>query len=308
MSVPRQRVSGIYVIQQVGTDRFYIGSSRDVVVRWKEHRVKLTAGNHHSPFLQACWKKHGPLAFTFDLLEECSLDELIAKEQEYLDAFAPSFNVCDKAGRPPGWDKWSEASKQRFRLKRKELAALITHCPAGHQYDEANTHLNKRNKRICRPCAAVRMSATYATETAEQTEARRQRMKAYYDGTREERQAKMREYAAGRKEEKRAYDQSRAELKAERDRARRVQETPEQRAHRLELKTSDYQKHHAQRLAAMHANYRKNHPEPQPATACKNGHAYADDSFRMWRGKKLCKVCRAQTKRAYRERVKVSAV
>lgn len=27
-----------------------------------------------------------------------------------------------------------------------------THCPAGHEYDEANTRITKLNKRVCRQC------------------------------------------------------------------------------------------------------------------------------------------------------------
>lgn len=285
---------GVYAIEQVGTDRIYIGSSGNIENRWYQHRLALRRQKHHSPFLQRAWDKYGADAFRFVVLDECPETEILELEQEYLDVLLPVFNVCPVTG------------PYAIRAMSRARAAQITECPKGHPYDFRNTAFDRKGSRYCRACAAGRTNAIYASETPEQREVRRQRSKAYYEATHEERQAKMREYAATRKEEKRAYDQSRAELKAERDRTRRANETLEQRANRLTAKTVDYQKHHAQRLAAMHANYRKNHPEPQPATACKNGHAYTDDSFRMWRGKKLCKVCRAQTKRAYRERVKVS--
>lgn len=89
---------GIYVIEQSGTGRFYIGSSAAIRQRWYQHRKLLDAGKHHAPFLQNAWTKHGPDAFAFSVLEECDRAELLAREQEYLTAFRPVFNVCEKAG------------------------------------------------------------------------------------------------------------------------------------------------------------------------------------------------------------------
>lgn len=42
--------------------------------------------------------------------------------------------------------------------------ALITHCPAGHPYDDANTYLAERptgSARHCRTCLAIRKRARY---------------------------------------------------------------------------------------------------------------------------------------------------
>lgn len=35
----------------------------------------------------------------------------------------------------------------------------ITHCPAGHPYDEANTYLNRAGSRVCRECGRRRNRA-----------------------------------------------------------------------------------------------------------------------------------------------------
>jgi hypothetical protein len=45
-------------------------------------------------------------------------------------------------------------------LSPSALRAKITHCPAGHEYNEANTRRSKRNERFCRACgrAAARRS------------------------------------------------------------------------------------------------------------------------------------------------------
>ena len=45
--------------------------------------------------------------------------------------------------------------------------AIKSHCPAGHAYDEANTHIDQRNgrtARYCRTCARLRARASRATK------------------------------------------------------------------------------------------------------------------------------------------------
>lgn len=71
-----------------------------------------------------------------------------------------------------------------FENMQNSRASLTTHCPAGHPYDERNTHVNKKGHRICRECARLRMVAKLAVETPEQREQRIARCKAYYLRTR----------------------------------------------------------------------------------------------------------------------------
>lgn len=89
-------------------------------------------------------------------------------------------------------------------------AALITHCPKGHHYDETNTYRNKKGKRICKKCNAEKVSAIYASETPEQREKRRQRAKLYA-ASNEAQKIKRQEYAASHKDQKREYDRLRRE-------------------------------------------------------------------------------------------------
>lgn len=82
-------ITGIYCIYSKYFTT-YIGQSRNVGARLKEHFKELTKGKHHNSGLQREWKALGESQFTFYLIERCSYEELddleafyIAKYQTY---------------------------------------------------------------------------------------------------------------------------------------------------------------------------------------------------------------------------------
>jgi len=76
---------GIYAIVQRGTGRLYIGCSVNIERRWRRHREDLRAGTHHSRTLQRAWKKHGPGAFDWVVVEIVrDVTLLRAREREWL--------------------------------------------------------------------------------------------------------------------------------------------------------------------------------------------------------------------------------
>lgn len=78
--------SGIYAIRCVPTGRLYVGSSIDIKDRWRWHRRDLKAGRHQNAKLQNAWRKHGAEAFVFEILELVPIDDLIAREQHFIDS------------------------------------------------------------------------------------------------------------------------------------------------------------------------------------------------------------------------------
>lgn len=90
--------SGIYVIRQIATRNAYIGSSSKLSTRFGQHKSLLRAGKHHSPYLQNAWNKYGEGAFVFEILEECPKENLIEREQYYIDLLGGVFNVGKVAG------------------------------------------------------------------------------------------------------------------------------------------------------------------------------------------------------------------
>lgn len=78
---------GIYCIEHVASGRSYIGSTRSLRKRLREHRLSLRKGKHFAPYLQRAFNKYGEDAFAFRALETCLDDPLmlIAREQVWMD-------------------------------------------------------------------------------------------------------------------------------------------------------------------------------------------------------------------------------
>jgi len=180
----------VYQIQCKPTGKVYVGSSYRVFTRWYAHRRDFRSGTHANRFLQRAWAKYGEAAFDFSVLEECSRDEVLTREQFYIDTLKPQFNISKIAGTPP-----PQPPK--------------THCPRGHEYTPENSYFGKRpGDKRCKQCNAERIAARIAAETPEQTAARLAQGRRYLARNRELKRQKAREYAAAHREHKRAYDKA----------------------------------------------------------------------------------------------------
>ena len=78
---------GIYVIYCDMSGKFYIGSSVKIKARWLDHKKTLRKGIHRNDYLQNSWNKYGEPAFEFHVIEYCPKENLIEREQFYLDIF-----------------------------------------------------------------------------------------------------------------------------------------------------------------------------------------------------------------------------
>jgi len=76
---------GIYKINNTINNKFYIGSSCNILKRFNEHITRLKKNAHPNKHLQSAFKKYGLKSFSFTILEECDIDILLAREQYYLD-------------------------------------------------------------------------------------------------------------------------------------------------------------------------------------------------------------------------------
>lgn len=98
---------GIYRITCTVNGKVYIGSSENVGHRLVAHRSMLRRQTHSSRGLQRAWLKHGPDAFTFEVIETCAQAELLEREQHHIDSHRAAdgrygFNGCPVAGTRKG--------------------------------------------------------------------------------------------------------------------------------------------------------------------------------------------------------------
>lgn len=104
--------SGVYVIECNG--RQYVGSAQDISSRWAVHRCDLRKGRHHSRYLQRAYNKYGEVALAFSVLEYCEVDQCITREQYWIDALHPAYNMHSLARSPLGV-KRGEATRAKLR-------------------------------------------------------------------------------------------------------------------------------------------------------------------------------------------------
>lgn len=120
MSVNNQtRTVGIYKITCVPNGKIYIGSSVDVRNRWWNHKSQLKHQKHTNQHLQRAYDKYGKEAFLWEVIEECSKEQLRLREQHYLDTLQPfyknniGFNATIDSTAPTRGIKWSKERRAK---------------------------------------------------------------------------------------------------------------------------------------------------------------------------------------------------
>jgi group I intron endonuclease len=132
--------SGIYCIEHVASGRIYVGSAVDISRRWKEHRRRLDAGDHHSKFLQRSWEKHGAGSFLFRIVLLCDRPNLLWYEQALIDAWKPKYNSAPTAGSQLGF-------RHRLESRRKMSASNNRTGNPGYVHTEESKRRISQNRR-----------------------------------------------------------------------------------------------------------------------------------------------------------------
>lgn len=113
--------SGIYIILNCKTGKFYIGSAINLRRRFQKHKLELQNGNHHCSYLQNAWKKYGEKSFQFYCIEFCIPDLLLNKEQKWINKYWKHknlYNLCRYAGSRKG-QKFPEETLKKMSLAKK---------------------------------------------------------------------------------------------------------------------------------------------------------------------------------------------
>jgi group I intron endonuclease len=115
------KVPGVYLIENTVNGKVYVGSSKDIKKRWKDHKWFLSHNASPNKYLQSAWNKYGESAFVFTVLEVVKdISGLLDVEQKWIDVFRSAdrqfgYNQAPVAGSNIGY-KYNE----EFSLKCSE--------------------------------------------------------------------------------------------------------------------------------------------------------------------------------------------
>lgn len=116
--------SAIYCLKNTINDKCYIGSAQKLNYRLWNHKHKLIKGSHANNILQNFVNKYGIDKIYFEVLEVIeNVDDLITKEQYYIDKLKPSFNILKIAGSNLGVVMTQE---QKDKISKRKKGVLHT--------------------------------------------------------------------------------------------------------------------------------------------------------------------------------------
>lgn len=88
------KTSGVYKITNTVTGDTYIGSSNNIYKRWYNHRCPSRWKTRNNQMYKDM-EKFGVDVFSLEVLEECQPEQLIEREQSYVDSLKPTYNVIN---------------------------------------------------------------------------------------------------------------------------------------------------------------------------------------------------------------------
>lgn len=111
---------GIYKIVMMAFPKprvLYVGQSKYLRQRIRQHKELLKTGKHHNPHLQNIFDKHGFSGMVFETICNCNISELDTLEQFYIDELNPECNIVRDIA------NWNE-----YITKRKEDQPVLLDC------------------------------------------------------------------------------------------------------------------------------------------------------------------------------------
>lgn len=111
INLDEKGVSGIYKIV-APNGKCYVGSSKDMLFRARQHRSKLKNNKHSNKHLQNSFNKYGG-RLIFEPIYRCKASELARWEQVFINELEPAFNVLKFAYSTAGY-KHKEEDKKRM--------------------------------------------------------------------------------------------------------------------------------------------------------------------------------------------------
>lgn len=100
----------VYAIVNKVNSKAYIGGTTNLFKRIPKHKYRLNLNKHENTYLQNSYNKHGEESFEWYVVEKCTQDNALVREQKYLDTFKTY-------KREMGYNIQKEATNRRHTLE-----------------------------------------------------------------------------------------------------------------------------------------------------------------------------------------------
>ena len=149
---------GIVEIGNNTNNKIYIGSSSFVQSRLRLHKSHLNQNIHSNKHLQSSYNKYGKDSFSFELIEECKIEDLVLREQYWID-------LLDACNNKKGYNKRLIAESNNGLKRSEETKRKISESKKGKRY-LSDKHYEKlaENKRGVSNIAAIEYYASLSDE------------------------------------------------------------------------------------------------------------------------------------------------
>ena len=124
-----EKIIGVYKITNTVTGDFYIGSSKNVKLRWAEHKRQSAWNKQPNNPMYIDIRKYGVDNFDFQILAEVEEGKLKETEQKFIETLNPTYNSI----RANGWD--IERYKETKKEYRKSDKGKEAHRKSNKEYD-----------------------------------------------------------------------------------------------------------------------------------------------------------------------------
>lgn len=125
MCIPN--TAGIYKIVNITSQHFYVGSAVNLLRRKTDHFRHLKAQTHKNDHLQRAYDLYGSNAFVFIVIEHVENPEnLLEREQHYIDNLDPQYNICRTAGSNLGME-FTPEHRAKISAARRSHPDMIKH-------------------------------------------------------------------------------------------------------------------------------------------------------------------------------------
>ena len=124
------KICGIYKISNRITNKIYVGQSKDIIKRWRDHKTRLRSGNHVNIHLQNSWNKYGEGAFEFSVVEVCKKNFDVLNEREVywinkLDALNDSKGYNIASGGNNSYAMYGKSKEELTKIYKKIAEARL---------------------------------------------------------------------------------------------------------------------------------------------------------------------------------------